>query len=157
MMSASTKVSRRQFLEVSGTAAVGLVIAFSLPEKVVAKKAAPKTKAIVAVTEQPKAVVVAEKKQSAIQAVKEIKPGKSEAQKDISFNPKEMEPKWQQKWEADKLYRSVIDEIVKYVRFDGWQDTQAGEREVKVLRKTLFNYKSHHDRGIPLIKDLGDC
>ena len=50
-----------------------------------------------------------------------------------------------------------IDEIVKYVRFDGWQDTQAGEREVKVLRKTLFNYKSHQDRGIHLIKDLGDC
>ncbi len=30
--------------------------------------------------------------------------------KDISFNPQEMEPRWQEKWEADKLYRSVIDE-----------------------------------------------
>ena len=30
--------------------------------------------------------------------------------KDISFNPREMEPRWQKKWEADKLYRSVIDE-----------------------------------------------
>jgi leucyl-tRNA synthetase len=30
--------------------------------------------------------------------------------KDISFNPQEMEPRWQKKWEADKLYRSVIDE-----------------------------------------------
>jgi type I restriction enzyme R subunit len=35
-----------------------------------------------------------------------------------------------------------IDEIVRYVRFDGWQTTHAGEREVKMaLRKTLFKYK----------------
>jgi len=39
-----------------------------------------------------------------------------------------------------------IDEIVKYVRFDGWQSTHAGEREVKkALRKTLFKYKLHQD------------
>ncbi len=30
--------------------------------------------------------------------------------KDISYNPKAIEQKWQEKWEADKLYRSVIDE-----------------------------------------------
>jgi leucyl-tRNA synthetase len=30
--------------------------------------------------------------------------------KDISYNPKVIEQKWQEKWEADKLYRSVIDE-----------------------------------------------
>ena len=34
----------------------------------------------------------------------------NESQKDISFNPQVFEPKWQQKWEADKLYRAVIDE-----------------------------------------------
>ena len=39
-----------------------------------------------------------------------------------------------------------IDEIVRYVRFDGWQNTHAGEREVKnALRKTLFKYKLHQD------------
>lgn len=39
-----------------------------------------------------------------------------------------------------------IDEIVRHVRFDGWQDTHAGEREVKKsLRKTLFKYKPHQD------------
>jgi len=39
-----------------------------------------------------------------------------------------------------------IDEIVRYVRFDGWQDTHAGEREVKnALRKTLFKYRLHQD------------
>ena len=33
-----------------------------------------------------------------------------------------------------------IDEIVRLVRFPGWQGTQAGEREVKkALRKALFN------------------
>jgi type I restriction enzyme R subunit len=37
-----------------------------------------------------------------------------------------------------------IDEIVRQVRFDGWQDTHAGEREVrKALRKTLFKYQLH--------------
>ncbi|MCK6540943.1 MAG: leucine--tRNA ligase, partial [Anaerolineales bacterium] len=30
--------------------------------------------------------------------------------KDISYNPSVIEKKWQAKWEADKLYRSVIDE-----------------------------------------------
>ena len=30
--------------------------------------------------------------------------------RDVSFNPRVMEKKWQEKWEADKLYRSVIDE-----------------------------------------------
>lgn len=39
-----------------------------------------------------------------------------------------------------------IDEIVRLVRFDGWQDTTAGEREVrKALRKTLFKYQLHND------------
>ena len=30
--------------------------------------------------------------------------------KDISYNPSAIEKKWQDKWEADKLYRAVIDE-----------------------------------------------
>ncbi len=39
-----------------------------------------------------------------------------------------------------------IDEIVKIVRFPGWQTTQAGEREVqKALRKTLLKYKLHKE------------
>jgi len=40
-----------------------------------------------------------------------------------------------------------IDKIVKEVRFEGWQSTHAGEREVrKALRKTLFHYKLHSDK-----------
>ena len=39
-----------------------------------------------------------------------------------------------------------IDEIVRRVRFPGWQSTHAGEREVKKeLRRTLFKYKLHQD------------
>ena len=39
-----------------------------------------------------------------------------------------------------------IDEIVRHVRFEGWQTTHAGEREVKkALRKTLFKYRLHQD------------
>ena len=42
-----------------------------------------------------------------------------------------------------------IDEIVRLVRFPGWQDTSAGEREVrKALRKTLFKYKLHQDADL---------
>lgn len=44
---------------------------------------------------------------------------------------------------------SDIDDIVKVVRFDGWQATHAGEREVKkALRKTLFKYKLHQDTDL---------
>ncbi|KAA6343146.1 Type I restriction enzyme EcoR124II R protein [termite gut metagenome] len=39
-----------------------------------------------------------------------------------------------------------IDSIVKVVRFPGWQNTVAGEREVqKALRKTLLKYKLHRE------------
>lgn len=42
-----------------------------------------------------------------------------------------------------------IDEIVRIVRFDGWQNTHAGEREVKMaLRKTLFKYRLHQDQEL---------
>jgi type I restriction enzyme R subunit len=42
-----------------------------------------------------------------------------------------------------------IDEIVRLVRFEGWQTTHAGEREVKnALRKTLFKYKLHQDQDL---------
>lgn len=42
-----------------------------------------------------------------------------------------------------------IDEIVRLVRFPGWQNTLAGEREIKkALRKTLFKYKLHQDEDL---------
>ena len=42
-----------------------------------------------------------------------------------------------------------IDEIVRLVRFPGWQQTTAGEREVRrALRKTLFKYKLHREQDL---------
>ncbi|MDP8299191.1 MAG: type I restriction endonuclease subunit R [Candidatus Tantalella remota] len=42
-----------------------------------------------------------------------------------------------------------IDEIVKVVRFPGWQSTASGEREVKkAIRKTLLKYKLHTDQDL---------
>jgi type I restriction enzyme R subunit len=42
-----------------------------------------------------------------------------------------------------------IDEIVRIVRFPGWQNTNKGEREVKqALRKTLSKYQLHRDNDL---------
>ncbi|HNF26549.1 MAG TPA: HsdR family type I site-specific deoxyribonuclease, partial [Leptospiraceae bacterium] len=42
-----------------------------------------------------------------------------------------------------------IDEIVKIVRFDGWQTTVTGERAVQQsLRKALLKYKLHKDQSL---------
>ena len=42
-----------------------------------------------------------------------------------------------------------IDAIVKQVRFDGWQNTAQGEREVKqALRRALLKYKLHTDQDL---------
>ena len=42
-----------------------------------------------------------------------------------------------------------IDAIVRVVRFDGWQQTTTGEREVqKSLRKALLKYKLHKDQNL---------
>jgi type I restriction enzyme, R subunit len=42
-----------------------------------------------------------------------------------------------------------IDAIVRVVRFPGWQNTTAGEREVqKSLRKALLKYKLHRDQNL---------
>ena len=48
-----------------------------------------------------------------------------------------------------ELIVNDIDEIVRHVRFEGWQNTHAGERQVKqVLRKTLFKYRLHQDHEL---------
>ena len=52
-------------------------------------------------------------------------------------------------WDDDAIVERIvddIDEIVRMVRFVGWQAANAGEREVrKALRRTLFKYKLHTD------------
>jgi len=91
------------------TAAKKTVKKVSQPK--VKKEATPKAiipapKASIApVTEKPKSIVKTEAKPKAIQPVKKEAP----KAKDLSYNPGSIEKKWQVKWEADKLYRSVID------------------------------------------------
>ncbi|ADE36560.1 type I restriction endonuclease subunit R [Methanohalophilus mahii] len=42
-----------------------------------------------------------------------------------------------------------IDNVVKYTRFDGWQWTTTGEREIqKALRQTLLKYKLHKEQEL---------
>ena len=61
-----------------------------------------KPKAVVPVTEKPKAIVP-------VQTEKTVEPASAPRQ-DKSYQPQAMEKKWQDKWEADQLYRAVIDE-----------------------------------------------
>ncbi len=73
-----------------------------------------KQMAVVVATEKPKAVVPVIDKPKAIVPVKTEKaaepvPGSAPRQ-DKSYQPQAMEKKWQDKWEADQLYRAVIDE-----------------------------------------------
>lgn len=53
-----------------------------------------------AVAEKPKAIVAAKTKEEP-------------KAKDLSYSPGIIEKKWQAKWEADKLYRSVVDNSKK--------------------------------------------
>jgi leucyl-tRNA synthetase len=80
------------------------------------KKAAPKTRAIQAIPEKMSAVVVAPKPVKAVvpaeekpKAIMPVPAKEEKPHQDKSYNPGAIEKKWQDKWEADKLYRSVID------------------------------------------------
>ncbi len=74
-----------------------------------AKRAAPKTKAIQVVSAEAKAVMVAPKPVKAVVPVKKTSAKEEKPRHDKSYNPQSIEKKWQAKWEADQLYRSVID------------------------------------------------
>ena len=51
-----------------------------------------------------------------------------------------------------KMVEQIVDEIdsiVRNVRFDGWQATNAGKRDVQMeLRKALFKFKMHTDQEL---------
>ncbi|MBV6401237.1 MAG: Leucine--tRNA ligase [Anaerolineales bacterium] len=78
-----------------------------------AKKSAPVKKRTE--VRSPKVVAVKKKVTKPVAKAKKSAPVKrttkvvTTANKDMSFNPQAFEPKWQAKWEADKLYRAVID------------------------------------------------
>ncbi|MBV6393099.1 MAG: Leucine--tRNA ligase [Anaerolineales bacterium] len=82
------------------------------------KKSAPKAKKTLkskVASTKKKAVAVKKKVTKPVSKARKSasvkKPTKVGAMaKDTSFNPQAFEPKWQKKWEADQLYRAVIDE-----------------------------------------------
>lgn len=82
------------------------------------KKSAPKAKKTLkskVASTKKKAVAVKKKVTKPVSKARKPasvkKPTKVGAMaKDTSFNPQAFEPKWQKKWEADQLYRAVIDE-----------------------------------------------
>ena len=92
------------------------VAAKKAPVKKAAPKAAKKTTkaivpaqkmAVVVAKEKPKAVVPVTEKPKAIVPVKAA--DSAPVQQDKSYNPRNIEKKWQDQWDADQLYRSVID------------------------------------------------
>jgi len=51
----------------------------------------------------------------------------------------------------DKIKQIVedIDDVVKVTRFEGWQWTRTGEREIqKALRRTLLKYQLHKEQEL---------
>lgn len=78
-----------------------ITMAIEPVKKMAVVVAIDKPKTVAPVTEKPKAIVPAKAEKT-----KETAP----IRHDKAFQPQTMEKKWQDKWEADKLYRSVIDE-----------------------------------------------
>lgn len=72
----------------------------------------PSRKDIVSIRPEPtRAIVPVKEKETAIVPVEEAKPKPETRGADNKpYQPQTLEKKWQDKWEADKLYRSVIDE-----------------------------------------------
>lgn len=69
----------------------------------------PKASAIMVAQKSVKAIVPVEKKKKEIVLVKETSANEEKSRQEKSYQPQTMEKKWQDKWEADKLYRAVID------------------------------------------------
>ena len=69
----------------------------------------PKTSAVVVAQQSVKAIVPVQKKKKEIVPVKDIPAHEEKPRQEKSYQPQIIEKRWQDKWEADKLYRAVID------------------------------------------------
>lgn len=50
---------------------------------------------------------------------------------------------------VERIVNEIDDQIVRQVRFDGWQNTHQGDRLVRqALRRVLLKYKLHHDQEL---------
>ncbi len=107
-----TKVATSKVAKSTKAVAKKIAPAKKTTAKQTAIMTAPGTvKAVVPARVEPKAIIPAPKIEKALAEVKPD-PTKTETpdRRDNAFNPQAMEPKWQKKWEEDKLYRAVIDE-----------------------------------------------
>lgn len=86
----------------------------SKAKKTLKPKASPAKKKVIAVKKKVTKPVSKAKKSAPVKRTTNprgaLRGVVTTANKDKSFNPQAFEPKWQAKWEADKLYRAVIDE-----------------------------------------------
>jgi type I restriction enzyme R subunit len=84
-----------------------------------------------------------------LQAEKEIEPIEQIASGKTALTELFLEMKTDQTPAIVERIVNDIDEIVRIVRFEGWQTSKAGEREVqKALRKTLHKYQLHRDNEL---------
>ncbi|MCZ8318871.1 MAG: type I restriction endonuclease subunit R [Silanimonas sp.] len=84
-----------------------------------------------------------------LQAEKQIAPEEDEDRGKAALTELFNEVKTQETPIVVERIVADIDEIVRLVRFPGWQGTLAGEREVKkALRKALFKYRLHADEEL---------
>lgn len=97
--------------------------------------------------------------QETVQAEKEIEPVVVQKSATAALTELFLELKTDETPAVVERIVNDIDQIVKVVRFPGWQTTASGEREVQQsLRKTLLKYKLHKDqqlfeRGYSYIKE----
>lgn len=81
-----------------------------------------------------------------LQAEKQFEPVTEQARAKTALTELFLAMKTEQTPHIVERIVSDIDEIVRVVRFEGWQSTIQGEREVqKALRKTLLKYQLHKD------------
>ncbi|MFN8432393.1 MAG: leucine--tRNA ligase [Anaerolineales bacterium] len=108
----TTKKVVKKAVKTTAAKTVKKAVAKSAPKakKPAAKKAAtkPSVKKTAKKMSQPRA-----KKEATPKAVISIKEQEAPKVKDLSYNPGAIEKKWQAKWDADQLYRSVIDNSKK--------------------------------------------
>ena len=84
-----------------------------------------------------------------VETEKDVEPEKERDKAKAALTELFLEARTEQTPKMVERIVADIDEIVRVVRFPGWQGTSAGEREVqKALRRTLLKYKLHRDQEL---------
>jgi len=84
-----------------------------------------------------------------VEAEKDVRPDEEQDKGKAALTELFLEAKNDQTPKMVERIVADIDEIVRLVRFPGWQQTSAGEREIqKALRRTLLKYQLHRDQDL---------